>query len=98
MAIKKDDRIGAKREHAVKLVEPATRAINKVTGQSPGNPIASAQGLSDETVKALYDTAEEHFEKAEAARDASVSMMEDVRAAIEGSLTRERRHEMAIDK
>jgi hypothetical protein len=98
MANKNDDGLGAKLESAAKMVERATRAIEKVTGQSPRVLIPSVPGFSDEAAKALIDKAEEHFAKAEADRAAADSMMEEIEAAMEDSRTRERRREMAIEK
>jgi hypothetical protein len=51
-----------------------------------------------ETLKALFDEAEERFAKADAAAGAAGLMMDEINAAMEDSLRRERRREMAIDR
>jgi hypothetical protein len=97
MASKKDTPT-EKIERAIKMVERARKAITSVTKKSPDWLVASNERLSDEAAKALFDKAEEQFAKAEYARATSERMVEEINAAIEDSLTRERRREMAIDK
>jgi hypothetical protein len=85
-------------ERAIKMVERARKAIASVTKKSPDWLVVSNERLSDKAVKTLFDKAEEEFARAESARAASERMVEEINAAIEDSLTRERRREMAIDK
>jgi len=89
MASRKDDGLAAKIENAVKMIK---RAIEN------GEAVPVPEADVPEAVKALFKKAEEEFARFEAGPTARALLVDEIRAAMEDSLARERRREMAIEK
>jgi hypothetical protein len=89
MANRKDDGLAAKIEDAAKMIK---RAVEN------GEAVPVPEADVPEPVKALFKKAEEDFERFEARSAASASVVDEIRAAMEDSLAKDRRREMAIEK